>query len=47
MSNFMRSAMVLMILLAGAPAQATVRILATTADLGALATELGGDKVNV
>ena len=35
-------------LLAGAmPAHAEFRILATTADWGALATELGGDKVNV
>ena len=29
------------------PAQATIKVLATTADWGALATELGGDKVNV
>ena len=29
------------------PAHAAVRILATTADWGSLATELGGDKVNV
>ena len=35
-------------LLVGAtPAHAEFRILATTADWGALATELGGDKVNV
>jgi zinc/manganese transport system substrate-binding protein len=29
------------------PAQAALKVLATTADWGALATELGGDKVNV
>ena len=29
------------------PAQAVIKVLATTADWGALATELGGDKVNV
>lgn len=34
-------------LLGGRPAQAAVRILATTADWGALAAELGGDRVNV
>lgn len=32
---------------AALPAHAELRILATTADWGALATELGGDKVNV
>lgn len=32
---------------AAVPAHAALRILATTADWGALATELGGDKVNV
>ncbi len=47
MCNFIRSAMALLILLACGPAQATVRILATTADWGALATELGGDRVSV
>ena len=29
------------------PAQAAIKVLATTADWGALAAELGGDKVNV
>ena len=29
------------------PAHATIKVLATTADWGSLATELGGDKVNV
>jgi len=47
MSNFIRGAIAMLILLASEPAQATVRILATTADWGALATELGGDRVNV
>jgi zinc/manganese transport system substrate-binding protein len=47
MRIFTRGAVALLILLACAPAQATVKILATTADWGALATELGGDKVSV
>ena len=47
MTKFIRGAVALLILLACGPAQAAVRILATTADLGALATELGGDKVSV
>jgi zinc/manganese transport system substrate-binding protein len=34
-------------LLAAVPAHAALRVLATTSDWGALATELGGDKVNV
>ena len=37
----------ILILLAGEPARAAIRILATTADWGALASELGGDRVNV
>ena len=37
----------LMILSAVMPAHAAVKVLATTADWGALATELGGDKVDV
>ena len=36
-----------LLLAAALPAHAELRILATTADWGALATELGGDKVNV
>ena len=47
MLHFIRSLAALLILLAGVPAQAAIKILATTADWGALATELGGDKVNV
>jgi zinc/manganese transport system substrate-binding protein len=34
-------------LLVALPAQAAIKVLATTADWGSLATELGGDKVNV
>ena len=47
MSRSFRGAIALLIILACGPAQATVRILATTADWGALATELGGDCVSV
>jgi zinc/manganese transport system substrate-binding protein len=47
MLNFIRSVLALLILTAALPAQAALKILATTADWGALATELGGDKVNV
>jgi zinc/manganese transport system substrate-binding protein len=47
MRNVIRGALALLIILACAPAQATVKILATTSDWGALATELGGDKVSV
>ncbi len=47
MFNLIRSAVALLIILACGPAQASVRILATTSDWGALATELGGDRVSV
>ena len=47
MKKITRGAIALLILLAGAPAEANLRILATTADWGALATELGGDRVSV
>lgn len=47
MKKLIRGAMALLIILACGPAQATVKILATTADWGALATELGGDRVSV
>jgi hypothetical protein len=43
MLKIIRGAMALLIILACGPAQATVKILATTSDWGALATELGGD----
>lgn len=47
MLNFIRK-LALLCLLAGAlPAHAALKVLATTADWGALVTELGGDKVNV
>jgi zinc/manganese transport system substrate-binding protein len=47
MTNFIRSVLALLILGAALPANAALKILATTADWGALATELGGDQVNV
>ena len=47
MKKIIRGAIALFILLACGPVHATVKILATTSDWGALATELGGDKVSV
>src|SRR5687768_18614540 len=47
MFRFIRSAMALLILAAALPAHAALKVLATTADWGALATELGGEQVNV
>jgi zinc/manganese transport system substrate-binding protein len=47
MSTFIRALAALLMLAAAVPAQAALRVLATTADWGALATELGGDRVNV
>ncbi len=47
MIHFIRSVFALLILGAAVPANAALKILATTADWGALATELGGDRVNV
>jgi len=47
MLQSIRGVIALLILLAGVQAEATVRILATTPDWGALANELGGDRVNV
>lgn len=47
MLRLIGSAFALLVLVAGGQAHATVRILATTSDWGALATELGGDRVNV
>lgn len=43
----MRSAFALLILTAALPANAALKVLATTTDWGALATELGGEQVNV
>ena len=47
MFRFIRSVIALAILTAAVPAQAAIKVLATTADWGALTTELGGDQVNV
>jgi zinc/manganese transport system substrate-binding protein len=47
MKIFIRAMLALLVVVAGVPAQAAIRILATTPDWGALATELGGDRVNV
>jgi zinc/manganese transport system substrate-binding protein len=47
MSLILRSIAMLLILGAALPANAALKVLATTSDWGALATELGGDKVNV
>ncbi len=47
MQKIIRGAMALLLMMACGPAQATVKILATTSDWGALATELGGDRVSV
>jgi zinc/manganese transport system substrate-binding protein len=47
MRNLIRSTLLLLVLGAALPAHAALKILATTADWGALATELGGDNVNV
>jgi zinc/manganese transport system substrate-binding protein len=44
---FIRSVLVLLALTIAVPAQAALRILATTSDWGALATELGGEQVDV
>jgi ABC-type Zn uptake system ZnuABC Zn-binding protein ZnuA len=47
MTSFIRGALALLFLTIPLQAQAAVRILATTADWGALATELGGERVDV
>jgi zinc/manganese transport system substrate-binding protein len=47
MSTFIRALGALLMLAAAAPSQAALRVLATTADWGALAAELGGDRVSV
>lgn len=47
MKNFIRGALALCILVLPLPSQAAVRVLATTADWGALTRELGGDRVDV
>jgi zinc/manganese transport system substrate-binding protein len=47
MKSFIRGAVALLFLTLSLQADAAVRILATTADWGALATELGGERVDV
>jgi zinc/manganese transport system substrate-binding protein len=47
MITWLRSAVLLLSLAAALPANAALRVLATTPEWGALTTELGGDKVNV
>ena len=47
MTHFIGGVMALLFLGVAVPAQAAIKVLATTADWGALATELGGDRVNV
>src|SRR6185295_8634454 len=47
MISFIRSALALLVLAAALPAHAAIKVLATTADWGALANEIGGDQVNV
>jgi zinc/manganese transport system substrate-binding protein len=47
MNSRIIGACLLAALFAAAPAQAALRVLATTADWGSLTTELGGDKVDV
>jgi zinc/manganese transport system substrate-binding protein len=47
MIRLIRSACVLLLLAAALPANAALKVLATTPEWGALTTELGGDKVNV
>ena len=47
MNRKLLSVCAVLALLAALPAHAALRILATTADWGALATEIGGDKVSV
>jgi zinc/manganese transport system substrate-binding protein len=47
MKNFVLAALALALLSIAHPSQAAVRVLATTADWGALVKELGGDRVDV
>jgi zinc/manganese transport system substrate-binding protein len=47
MKHFIRGALLLTLLSLALPSQAAVRVLATTADWGALTKELGGDRVDV
>ena len=47
MKNIIRGALALLLVTLALPSQAAVRVLATTADWGALAKELGGERVDV
>ena len=47
MKKINRGALALLLITLALPSQAAVRVLATTADWGALAKELGGDRVDV
>ena len=47
MKQIIRGALALLFLSLALPSQAAIRVLATTADWGALATELGGERVDV
>jgi len=47
MKNLIRGALALLFVSLSLPSQAAVRVLATTADWGALTKELGGDRVDV
>ena len=47
MKNLIRGALALLFLAISLQSQAAIRVLATTADWGALATELGGERVDV
>ncbi len=46
-SVLVRSALALLFLAAALPANAAIKVLATTADWGALTKEIGGDQVDV
>ena len=47
MNTFIRGLCCACALIAALPANAAIKVLATTSDWGSLVTELGGDKVNV
>ncbi len=47
MKNLIHGALALLILAVAMPSEAAIRVLATTADWGALTRELGGDRVDV
>src|SRR5688572_30363207 len=47
MSKLIRGTLAVLLIAGVLPAHAALKVLATTADWGALAAELGGDKVNV